>query len=329
MKIGPIEIERPLCLAPMEDISDTPFRRICKEFGADLLYTEFASCEALIRDIQRTMNKLILNEEERPIAIQIYGSDPDSMEQAARISEEYAPDFIDVNAGCWVKKIATRGDGAGLLRDLKKFRAAVEAVQRGTKLPVTVKTRLGWDTDEIVILEVAKMLEDMGIHALTVHCRTRKQGYTGKADWNWLPKIKEASNIPLIGNGDVVTPEDAKEMFDLGCDGVMIGRGAIHRPWIFEHTRHFLETGELLPEPELEERMAICIRHLKEQAAFRGERRGVITFRKNYTHYLKGVPHIKHLRKDLMVYEEVEPVVDRLYQFLDAYKAGELYDEVE
>ena len=319
MKIGNIEIDRPVCLAPMEDVSDAPFRRICKEQGADLVYTEFVNCEAIVRNVKQTMKKLQVHDEERPVAIQLYGSGETSLEQAAGIAEGAGADFIDINCGCWVKKIACRGDGAGLLRDLNKFQAVVESVQRGTSLPVTVKTRLGWDEDSFVILEVAQMLESLGVHALTVHCRTRKQGYTGRADWSWLPRIKEASNIQLIANGDIATPEDAKTCFDLGCDGVMIGRGAIHSPWIFRYMRHYLETGEHLPEPTLEERIAMCIRHLSDSVAYRGEGRGVPSFRRHYAGYLKGVRNIANLRKDLMEHTTVAPIVDRLHRFLEEY----------
>jgi len=321
MRIGTIDINRPLCLAPMEDVSDYPFRMICKEQGADLLYTEFANCEALVRNVQRVFKKIVVAEEERPIAVQLYGSAEGSMEEAARIAEDSGADFLDINCGCWVKKIANRGDGAGLLRDLKKFEAVVRAVQRGTRLPVTVKTRLGWDEDNIVILEVARMLQDLSVHALTVHCRTRKQGYTGSADWTWLPRIKEVCDIPLIANGDITTPQHAAACFDLGADGVMIGRGAIHSPWIFRHIRHYLNTGELLPEPSLADRVAMCIRHLSEQAAYRGERRGVLSFRRHYAGDLKAVPNIATLRRDLMHFEEVAPIVERLHKFLEEYQA--------
>ena len=321
MKIGSIDIDKPLCLAPMEDVSDTPFRHICKEQGADLVYTEFANCEAIVRNVKKIMAKIQVHDSERPVAIQLYGSGEESMEQAAAVAQEAGADFIDINCGCWVKKIACRGDGAGLLRDLDKFRMVVESVLRGTDLPVTVKTRLGWDDNSIVIPEVAQMLESIGVQALTVHCRTRKQGYNGKADWSWLPRIKEASGIQLIANGDIATPEDAKACFDLGCDGVMIGRGAIHSPWIFRHMRHYLDTGELLPDPDLETRIHMCIRHLTDSVAFRGPR-GVPTFRRHYAGYLKGVPNIANLRKDLMSFLEVDPIVERLLQFLEEYKAG-------
>lgn len=320
MQIGDINIDKALCLAPMEDVSDVPFRLLCKEQGADLVYTEFTNCEALIRNVKGAFKKIELDARERPVAIQIYGSAEDSMEEASRIVTDHGADFIDINCGCWVKKIAGRGDGAGLLRDLDKFRSVVESVQRGTKLPVTVKTRLGWDHDNIVILEVAKFLYDMGIPALTVHCRTRKMGYTGEADWSWLPRIKEASPIQLIANGDIETPEHAKQCFDLGCDGVMIGRGAIHSPWIFGHMRHYLNTGELLPEPTLAERIDMCIRHLADSAEYRGERRGCMTFRRHYAGYLKGVRNIAHLRRDLMEFEEVAPIRERLNRFLEEYK---------
>lgn len=326
MRIGNLEIDRPLCLAPMEDVSDYPFRRICKEQGVDLLYTEFASCEALIRNVRKMRQKIELGEDEHPIAIQLYGSAEASMERAAAIAQEAGADFIDVNCGCWVKKIANRGDGAGLLRDLGKFASVVRAVMRGTTLPVTVKTRLGWDADSIVIVDVARMLEDLGVHALTVHCRTRVQGYAGHADWSWFPKIKDVSAIPIIANGDIKTPQDARACFELGCDGVMIGRGAIHSPWIFRHVRHYLETGDLLPEPDLRERVAMCIRHLRDQAAYRGERRGVLSFRRHFAGYLKSARNIAHLRRELMQFETVEPIVERLHQFLETdeeeYDAG-------
>lgn len=305
----------------MEDVTDPPFRALCKENGADLLYTEFISGEALIRNIARVTQKMELSPAERPVAIQIYGSAEESMERAAAIAQEAGADFLDINCGCWVKKIAGRGDGAGLLRDLHRFEMVVRSVIKGTTLPVTVKTRLGWDKDSIVILDVARMLQDLGVAALTVHCRTRVQGYTGVADWSWLPRIKQVSDIPLIGNGDIKTPEDAEICFRLGCDGVMVGRGAIQNPWIFRHIRHYLDTGEILPDMPLRERFDLCIRHLRAQAEYRGERRGVLSFRKNYAAYLKGVPNIAQLRRSLMELEETEPIVERLEQFLNEQEA--------
>lgn len=317
MKIGPIQINRPLALAPMEDVSDVPFRRICKERGADLVYTEFTHCEAIVRDVKRALAKLVVTDEERPVAIQLYGSAEQSLEKAAAIAEDMGPDFIDINCGCWVKKIALRGDGAGLLRDLKKFEAVVRSVMRGTSLPVTVKTRLGWDHDSIVILDVARMLEANGVQALTVHCRTRAQGYTGAADWSWLPRIKEASNIPLIANGDVFSPQDVKAVFDLGCDGVMIGRGAIQDPWIFEQAKHYLATGELLPGPTFEDRVELCIRHLRDHVAYRGGRWGIPSFRKYYSNYLKGMPGAARVRARLMELTSVDAIEDTLRTYLD------------
>jgi len=305
----------------MEDVSDTPFRLLCKELGADIVYTEFTSCEALVRNVPRALERIRVLDDERPIAVQLYGSAEGSMESAAAIAEGMRPDFIDVNCGCWVKKIAQRGDGAGLLRDLKQFEAVVKAVLRGTTLPVTVKTRLGWDEDSIVILDVARMLEGLGVRALTVHCRTRKQGYTGKADWAWLARIKEVSGVPLIANGDIVAPEQAKALFDMGLDGIMIGRGAIGSPWIFNHIKHYLRNGETLPEPDLHERVALCLRHLKAHVAHRGEKRGVFSFRKYYAGYLKGVANIAHLRRDLMQIEQVDLIEERLRHFLVDYEA--------
>ncbi len=322
MQIGSLQINFPICLAPMEDVSDMPFRLICKEQGADIVYTEFTNCEALVRNVSNAYKKIQLHEKEQPIAIQLYGSGEESLERAAQIVTEQGPDFIDINCGCWVKKIANRGDGAGLLRDLNKFRAVVESVQRGTFLPVTVKTRLGWDDNDIVILEVARMLEDLGISALTVHCRTRKQGYSGDANWSWLSRIKEVSNIPLIANGDIVTPEHAKQCLEMGADGVMIGRGAINSPWIFQHVKHFIHTGELLPEPSLRERVELCIRHLQDSVEYRGERWGVPAFRRHYAGYLKGMHNIANLRKELMQLNEVAPIIERINEYLNEYESA-------
>lgn len=319
MLFGKIDIARPLCLAPMEDVSDPPFRRLCKDYGVDVLYTEFVSCEAAIRDVKSEIAKFDITEDERPIGIQLYGSNPDSMERAAALAEASgAPDFIDVNCGCWVRKIAGRGDGAGLLRDLNRLQAAVAAVQRGTGLPVTVKTRLGWDDSSIVILELAPILADMGIQSLTVHCRTRAQGYSGKADWTWLPRIKEAApSLPLIANGDICTPRNVETCFNLGCDGVMIGRAAMEQPWVLRAMRHYLDSGELLPEPSLDERKEMCITHLRAHVAFRGVPRGIYSFRRHYAGYLKGAAYVAKLRRDLMTLTDVEEIVERIRSFED------------
>ena len=317
MNIGTLNIDHPIALAPMEDVSDIPFRRICKEFGADIVYTEFTHSEALIRNVKRAVSQIPVTDAERPVAVQIYGGTEEALEEAADIAQQAGPDFIDINCGCWVKKIAMRGDGAGLLRDLKKFERVVQAVQRGTTLPVTVKTRLGWDADNFAILDVARMLEANGVDALTVHCRTRKQGYTGTADWSWLPRIKEVSSVPLIANGDIETPEDLRTVFDLGADGAMIGRGAIKNPWIFRQAKHYLATGNYLQEPTLEERIELCIRHLKDHVAHRGERWGVLSFRKFYAHYLRNAHLAAKLRASLMKFVEVPPIEDTLRRYLD------------
>lgn len=315
MKIGTIDIDTPLCLAPMEDVSDLSFRIICKELGADIVYTEFTHSEALRRGVKKALEKIRVVEEERPVAVQIYGSADEAMTEAARVAESVGPDFIDINCGCWVKKIANRGEGAGLLRDLKSFERVVRAVMSATRLPVTVKTRLGWDANSIVILDVARMLEACGVAALTVHCRTRSQGYTGEADWTWLARLKEVTSLPLIGNGDVATPEDAARMLDHGVDGVMIGRGAINNPWIFQQTRHFLRTGQHLPEPTPTERVELCLLHLRRKIALFGERGGMIEFRKHYNSYIKGLPGAKEVRLSAMDAYEYEPIAERLRAF--------------
>ncbi|MEI7998893.1 MAG: tRNA dihydrouridine synthase DusB [Candidatus Omnitrophota bacterium] len=316
MKLGSIELNQPLALAPMEDVTELPFRLICKRLGADLVYTEFTASEALIRDIPRALKKIAIDDEERPVGIQIFGGRPEAMEGAAEVVEKFKPDFIDINCGCWVKNHVARNEGAGLLRDLDLFEKIVKATVKATKLPVTVKTRLGWDEESIVILDVAKMVEQAGAKALTLHCRTRSQAHNGFADWAWLEKVKRVISIPLIGNGDITTPEDVKAMLETGCDGVMIGRGAIANPWIFKQAKHYLTTNEHLPEPSFEERIQVCIEHLKLNVAHKGEKYGVQTFRKHYTGYLKGLPNISALRTELMKYTQLEQVVTKLDQYL-------------
>lgn len=306
----------------MEDVTDIPFRLVCKRLGADLLYTEFTSSEALIRDARKALAKIRVVDEERPVAVQIFGGAETSMEGAAQIAERANPDFIDINCGCWVKKVALREAGAGLLRDLKKFEAIVKSVIAGTKLPVTVKTRLGWDDKSIVILDVARMVEQTGAQALAVHCRTRDQGHRGNADWSWLEKIKGAVSIPIIGNGDVQTPEDVKRMFETGCDGVMIGRGAIQNPWIFQQAKHYMQTGEPLPDPSIEERVQTCLGHLRLVVEDRGEQRGVVEFRKHYAGYLKGLRNASKVRAELMHFHAYSPVEARLLAFADACVSG-------
>lgn len=315
MKIGKIDIENPIVLAPMEDVTDTPFRLICRRMGADIVYTEFTSSEALIRGIEKAEAKIRILDEERPVAIQIFGAVEESMAQAARLAEQQNPDFIDINCGCWSKTHAARGECAGLLRDLPLLERIVRATVKATSLPVTVKTRLGWDQDSIVILEAVKRIENAGAQAVTVHCRTRSQGYKGQADWSWLEKIKKETNIPIIGNGDVLTPQDAKQMLETGCAGVMIGRGAVANPWIFKQTKHYLKTGKLLPPASIQDRVDLCVEHLKLSIERRGPFYGPLTFKKYYAGYLKGLPYAARLRGELMQFSDEERIVNRLNEY--------------
>jgi len=320
MKFGTFDIEKPLILAPMEDVSNKPFRIICKQLGADVVVTEFTSSEALLRDIPKAIDKIDISNEKRPVGIQLFGSVAASMEAATRQAERFKPDFIDINCGCWVRNHVSRGEGAGLLKDLPKMEKIVQSVVKSTKLPVTVKTRLGWDAQNIVIMDVAKMLEQTGVQALTIHCRTRNQAFKGIADWTWLEKVKKAVSIPIIGNGDVVTCEDVKRILETGCDGVMIGRGAVSNPWIFQQAKHYLLKGKIIPEPNLKEKIELCISHLKLSVKIIGIQKGVIPFRKYYVGYLKGVPYVSKLRSDLMKLTDVEDIIQRLNAFLQSRK---------
>ncbi len=317
MHIGHLKLpEKPVVLAPMEDITDISFRLICKRLGADLVFTEFTSCEALIRDVQKAREKIRFLESERPVAVQIFGGRESAMADAARVAEELRPDIIDINCGCWVKNLALRGEGAGLLRDLKRFEAIVRATVKATRLPVTVKTRLGWDQKNIVICDVARMVEQTGAAALTVHCRTREQGHKGKADWQWLEKVKRVIRIPLIGNGDVLTPRDAERMLATGCDGVMIGRGAIQNPWIFTQVKNYLETGRVTPEVSLTDRINLCLEHLRLSVQYKGQWKGVVDFRKHYSGYLRGVPFAAKLRSEIMTMMSPDQIAAALHYFL-------------
>ena len=318
LRIGPIAVNPGLLLAPMEDVTDLPFRSLCRRLGADIVYTEFVNAEGLIRHAHRTHQKLEFLEEERPLGIQLYGAAELSMEQAAQIATEQGPDLIDINCGCWVSDVALRGAGAGLLRDLPRMREVVARVVRSTHLPVTVKTRLGWDAESIRIVEVARMLEDLGVRALTVHCRTRAQGHQGAVDYTWIPRIKEAVSMPVILNGDVVTPQDVERVFaETGCDGVMIGRGAIQNPWIFRQTRHYLDTGQLLPSPSLAERASLCLEHLRLAVARKGSNAALAGMRRHFSGYFRGLPGASVLRAELATLKEADQMEERLLALAD------------
>ena len=316
MHIGTINIKKPLLLAPMEDVTDQAFRIICKRLGADLVFTEFVNSEGLVRNSLKTKKKMDFREEERPFGIQIYGGEESSMEGAARIAESLQPDIIDINCGCWVRNVVGCGAGSGLLRDLPKMERIISAVVKTVKIPVTVKTRLGWDAESIKIVDIAKMVEQTGAAALTVHCRTRSQAHKGEPDFSWIPKIKSGVSIPIIANGSLDIPQKIIQAFqESGCDGVMIGRGAIENPWIFQQTKYFLATNTFLPDPTIEERFRVLIEHLKLSTECKGERKGVIEFRKHYSGYLKGLYGASKVRQEMMQYLDLEPAVERLYQY--------------
>lgn len=311
--------KKPLFLAPMEDVTDSPFRQICREKGADIVFTEFISSEALIRDSEIAFHKMSFDESERPFGVQIFGGREEAMHGAAKVALNNNPDVVDINFGCPVYKVVNKGAGAACLKDLDMMeRMAGTVVDAVTDRPVTVKTRLGWDDDTIKIQEVALMLQKLGVKALTVHARTRCQKYKGDARWEWLKKLKNTPGleIPIIGNGDVTSPELAKKMFDeTGVDGVMIGRGAIGNPWIFEQSRHYLETGELLPEPTLEEKLNVCAEQLRKSVVHQGEKYGVVIMKKHYGQYLKGIYNGKKLRMELMKHDTMDPILEILLNF--------------
>lgn len=310
--------ERPVLLAPMEDVSDSPFRQVCRRMGADMVYTEFISSEAIIRDSDISSHKMQFEEIERPFGIQIFGGREEAMEGAAKVAEANAPDLVDINFGCPVYKVVKKNAGSACLRDLGLMQRMTEKVVAATSLPVTVKTRLGWDEDSIRIQEVALMLQRIGVKALTVHCRTRAQGYKGTARWEYLKLLKNTPGleIPIIGNGDITTPQEAREVFETtGVDGVMIGRAAIGNPWVFKQMRAYLDHGELLPGPGLQEKLEICADQLRASVAHHGERYGVIMMKKHYGNYLKGVRNGKHLRMELMKHDEMDAIIEALMNF--------------
>lgn len=324
MKIGTIDLgERPLFLAPMEDVTNGPFRLLCKEFGADMVTTEFVSSDALIRFVGKTQAKLSIAEAERPVAIQIYGRDVDSMVEAARICEAARPDVIDLNFGCPVKKVAGKGAGSGMLRNVPLLLAITRAVVQAVKLPVTVKTRLGWDHDSRIIVELAEQLQDCGIAALAIHGRTRSQMYTGEADWSLIGRVKEnpRMTIPIIGNGDITTPEKAREAFDrYGVDGVMVGRASIGAPWIFGEMKQYLRDGSVTPL-SVSAKMEVLRRQLRESVARLDERRGILHIRRHLaaTPLFKGIPHFRETRIAMLRAEtlaDLYPILDRVEELL-------------
>lgn len=318
IKLGKYELENPVALAPMEDVTDLGFRLICKEFGADIVYTEFISSDGLIRSARKSTQKLLISEKERPVGIQIFGGDPNVMAEAAKMAEDAGPDFIDINAGCWVPKVAQRGAGAGLLKDLAQMRAIIHAVKSSVSIPVSLKTRLGWDSNSITIFEVAKICADEGLAALTIHARTRAQHHDGDANWDWIKRVKETAELPIIGNGDIGVAQDALDMFEqTKCDGVMVARGAITNPWIFKDIKSLIKNGTLLPAQSLQERAGTCLRHLEMETELKGERRGLMEFRKYYHGYFHSVRNGSSLRATLVKLETLDAVKEAIREFVD------------
>lgn len=313
VKIGNINLgEFPVLLAPMEDVSDPPFRRLCKQHGADMLYSEFISSEGLIRDAIKSRQKLDIFDYERPVGIQIFGGDEEAMALSAKIVATVNPDLVDINFGCPVKKVVSKGAGAGVLKDIDLMVRLTKAVVNSTSLPVTVKTRLGWDEQSINIEEVAERLQDVGISALTIHARTRSQMYKGHSDWSYIAKVKNNQRIviPIFGNGDIDSAEKALEYRNkYGVDGIMIGRAAIGYPWIFEEIKHYFATGQLLPPPTMADRVEAVRNHLLWSVEWKGERQGVLEMRRHYANYFKGIPNFKPYRQQLVTLDSVEEIL--------------------
>lgn len=323
VKIGNIDLgEFPLLLAPMEDVSDPPFRRLCKLHGADMLYSEFISSEGLIRDAIKSRQKLDIFDYERPVGIQIFGGDEEAMTLSAKIVATVRPDLVDINFGCPVKKVVSKGAGAGVLKDIDLMVRLTKAVVRSTDLPVTVKTRLGWDESSINIEEVAERLQDVGISALTIHARTRSQMYKGHSDWSYIAKVKNNPriHIPIFGNGDIDNPEKALEYRNkYGVDGIMIGRAAIGYPWIFREIKHYFATGELLAPPTIADRVAAARNHLIWSVEWKGERQGVLEMRRHYANYFKGLPNFKEHRQRLVTLDSAAEIVTALEEIVAKY----------
>ena len=327
-KIGNIDLgEFPLLLAPMEDVSDPPFRALCKENGADVVYTEFISSEGLIRNAAKSTMKLDIYEKERPVGIQIFGANLDSMHQSVDIVEQTKPDIIDINFGCPVKKVVCKGAGAGILKDIDKMEMLTREMAKRTNLPLTVKTRLGWDEKSIKIVEVAERIQDAGAQAITIHGRTRAQMYKGSADWKFISDVKNnpRMKIPVFGNGDVNTPEKAVEMRDkFGLDGAMIGRASIGNPWFFNQVKHFFKTGQHLPQPTLFERINMAEEHLKMAIKWKGEKLGVLETRRHYSNYFKGIPDFKKYRTTMVTSDFSEEVFSLFSELKEKFQARKL-----
>ena len=329
VKIRHIELgDFPLLLAPMEDVSDPPFRALCKKHGADMMYTEFISSEGLIRDAVKSVQKMDIFEYERPIGVQIFGSDEESMVQAAQIIERVKPDLIDINYGCPVKKVACKGAGAGLLQDIPKMVRLTKAVVNAVNVPVTVKTRLGWDDSTKNIVETAERLQDIGIEALTIHGRTRKQMYKGEADWSLIGAVKnnQRMSIPIFGNGDIDSPEKASLYRDTyGVDGIMIGRASIGYPWIFNEIKHFLASGEFINPPTFQERLDAIEEHLNFSIQWKGEKVGIAEMKRHYSNYFKGIPHFKTYKSALVMANELVEVKEIIREIKTIFLTEEVY----
>lgn len=323
-KIGNIILpEFPLLLAPMEDVSDPPFRRLCKLHGADMMYSEFISSEGLIRDAIKSRMKLDIFDYEKPIGIQIFGGDEEAMAMSAKIVETVQPDLVDINFGCPVKKVVCKGAGAGVLKDVDLMVRLTKAVIKSTHLPVTVKTRLGWDENSINIDEVAERLQDIGVQALTIHARTRAQMYKGHSDWSHIARVKNNPRIsmPIFGNGDIDSPEKALEYKSkYGIDGIMIGRAAIGYPWIFNEIKHYFATGEYLPQPNIKDRVIAAKNHLIWSMEWKGERLGIVEMRRHYTNYFKGIPNFKEHRLKLVTLDEANALFDAFDEIVSVYE---------
>ena len=316
--VGNINIKNAILLAPMKDVTDLSFRLICKKLGADMVYTEFVNSEGLVRSSERTHAKLKISDDERPVGIQIYGGNIESMIGGAKIAEAENPELIDINAGCWVKDVVNCGAGSALLKDPPYLQKLVKEVVGAVSIPVTVKTRLGWDEKNIQILDVAKRIEDAGAKAITIHCRTRSMGNRGDVDWSWIPKVKSIINIPVVLNGNVLTAHDVKKAFDeTGADAVMVARGAIGNPWIFRESKELLSSGSILSHSDIHERVKICLEHIYLSIKLKGERRAVIEHRKFYSGYLKGLHNASKIRAELMLKNELSSIEDILSKYLE------------